>query len=144
MIQRPLGKNGPLVSAIGQGTWGIGGRFSSEKSCDISGIDTIRLGLDLGLTFIDTAEAYGDGHTEKLVGKAVRGRRSEAFIATKVSPENLSYQNVINACEHSLKRLNTEYIDLYMVMLNYVLMCVRWYIFHSHCYFIEIIIKPLI
>ncbi|MBF0235476.1 MAG: aldo/keto reductase [Desulfamplus sp.] len=115
MIQRPLGKNGPLVSAIGQGTWGIGGYFSTDKSDDISAIDMIKLGLDIGLTFIDTAEAYGGGHAEKLVGKAIRGRRSEAFIATKVSPEHLRSKDVICAAETSLHRLNTDYIDLYQI-----------------------------
>ncbi|MBN1359576.1 MAG: aldo/keto reductase [Sedimentisphaerales bacterium] len=115
MNQIRLGKDGPFVSAIGQGTWGLGGRFTAETSEDASAIEAIRMGLDLGLTFIDTAEAYGAGHTETLVGQAVRGRRSEAFIATKVSPENLRAYDVAQAAEGSLKRLKTDYIDLYQI-----------------------------
>jgi len=115
MIQTRLGQDGPLVSAIGQGTWGLGGRFIADTGDDDRHVDTIRMGLDLGLTFIDTAEAYGAGHTERLVGRAVRGRRSEAFLATKVSPENLRPEDVICAAERSLERLATDCIDLYQI-----------------------------
>jgi diketogulonate reductase-like aldo/keto reductase len=115
MNQIRLGKDGPLASAIGQGTWGLGGRFSADTSEDACAIGAIRMGLDLGLTFIDTAEAYGAGHTETLVGQAVRGRRSQAFIATKVSPENLHAGDVMQAAERSLRRLATDWIDLYQI-----------------------------
>ena len=103
------------LSSIGQGTMGIGGSFSVEHSMDSSHVAALKLGVDLGLTIIDTAEVYAAGHSEVLVGKAVVDMREKVFIVTKVSPENLAYEDVINACERSLKRLNTEYIDLYMV-----------------------------
>lgn len=103
------------LSSIGQGTMGIGGSFSIEHSMDSSHVAALKLGADLGLTIIDTAEVYAAGHSEVLIGKAVMDMRKKVFIVTKVSPENLAYEDVINACERSLKRLNTEYIDLYMV-----------------------------
>lgn len=115
MKQIKLGKNGPLVSAIGQGTWAMGGRFTVDTSEDAAMIAAIRKGLDLGMTFIDTAEVYAAGHAETLVGQALEGRRSEAFIASKVSPENLHAEGVAKAAEGSLKRLRTDYIDLYQI-----------------------------
>jgi diketogulonate reductase-like aldo/keto reductase len=93
----------------------LGGRFRADTSDDAAAIDAIRVGFDLGMTFIDTAEAYGAGHAETLVGQALEGRRSEAFIASKVSPENLHAQDVAKAAERSLKRLRTDHIDLYQI-----------------------------
>jgi diketogulonate reductase-like aldo/keto reductase len=100
-------------SRIGQGCMGLGGEFSRDESRDRQDIEAIRFGIDLGLTFIDTAEVYADGHSEELVGKATKNQREEVFIATKFSPQNSSYERVIRAAENSLRRLDTDYIDLY-------------------------------
>lgn len=78
-------------------------------------IATLRLGLDLGLTLIDTAEMYGDGKSEELVGEAIAGRRDEVFLVSKVYPHNASRKGAVAACERSLKRLKTERIDLYLL-----------------------------
>lgn len=78
-------------------------------------IATLRLGLDLGMSLIDTAEMYGDGASEKLVGEAIAGRRDEVFLVSKVLPSNASRNGTIAACERSLKRLGTDRIDLYLL-----------------------------
>jgi len=75
----------------------------------------LRLGLDLGLTLIDTAEMYGDGRSEQLVGEALSGRRDEVFLVSKVLPQHASRHGVITACERSLKNLGTDRIDLYLL-----------------------------
>ena len=100
---------------LGQGCMGIGGEFTREVNNDVDYISALRLGVDLGLTFLDTAEVYGGGHSEELIGRAIRGIRSKVFIASKFSPENSSYKNVLEAAERSLTRLKTEYLDLYQV-----------------------------
>ena len=102
---------GATVSALGQGTWNMG-ESRAQRAEELA---TLRLGLDLGLTLIDTAEMYGDGRAEQLVGEAVAGRRDEAFIVSKVYPHNATRNGTIAACERSLKRLNTERIDLYLL-----------------------------
>jgi diketogulonate reductase-like aldo/keto reductase len=93
------------------GAWNIGdsGATRAEE------IATLRLGLDLGATLIDTAEMYGDGRSEQLVGEAIAGRRDEAFVVSKVYPHNASSKGVAAACERSLKRLGTDRIDLYLL-----------------------------
>lgn len=78
-------------------------------------IEALRRGLDLGLTHIDTAEMYGSGEVERLVGHAIAGRRNEVFLASKVLPENASYEGTLRACEQSLARLGTDRLDLYML-----------------------------
>jgi len=103
------------VPLIGQGTMGIGGYFTEDNQNDNSYINLIRYGIDLGATFIDTAENYGAGHSEELIGKAVKNIRSQVYIATKFLPEHSSYNDVIKAAENSLKRLTTDYIDLYQL-----------------------------
>ena len=102
---------GATVSALGQGTWNMGesGTHRAEE------LATLRLGLDLGLTLIDTAEMYGEGRAEQLVGEAIAGRRDEAFIVSKVYPHNATRRGSIAACERSLKRLATDRIDLYLL-----------------------------
>jgi len=115
MIYKTLGKSAAKVSAIGQGCMGIGGYLICDSNNDEKYRYALKMGIDLGMTFIDTAEGYGAGHSEELVGEAVRGIRDKVFVATKVSPENLSYDSVIKAAEGSLKRLNTDYIDLYQI-----------------------------
>jgi len=103
--------NGEPVPALGQGTWMMGERASARAD----EIASLRLGLDLGLTLIDTAEMYGDGRAESLIGEALAGRREEAFIVSKVYPHNSSAKGTVAACERSLKRLRTDRIDLYLL-----------------------------
>lgn len=110
-----FGKSGKTVSVIGQGTMGIGGYLVRDTTHDSKCIKNIRYALYLGISFIDTAEVYGAGHSEELVGIAIMGMREKFFIASKVSPENAKYGNVIKACELSLKRLQTDYIDLLQI-----------------------------
>ncbi len=99
------------VAVIGQGTWGMGESRRAERD----EIAALRLGIELGMTHIDTAEAYGDGGAERVVARAIAGRRADVFITTKVWADNASYAGTLRACECSLKRLDTEYIDLYLL-----------------------------
>jgi diketogulonate reductase-like aldo/keto reductase len=87
-----------------------GGREAERRA-----VETLRAGLDLGMTHIDTAEMYGNGRSEELVGEAIAGRREEVFLVSKVLPSNASYQGTLRACERSLRRLNTDYLDLYLL-----------------------------
>jgi aldehyde reductase len=103
--------SGERVPAFGLGTWNVGDT-PSQRAEEIA---TLRLGLDLGATLIDTAEMYGDGRSEELVGEAIAGRRDEVFLVTKVYPHNASSKGVPAACERSLKRLKTDRIDLYLL-----------------------------
>jgi diketogulonate reductase-like aldo/keto reductase len=103
--------SGEEVAAIGQGTWYMGDR-KSEASREIA---ALQLGIDLGMTLIDTAEMYADGGAERIVAQAVEGRRDQVFIVSKVYPHNASRSGVPEACERSLKRLNTDRIDLYLL-----------------------------
>jgi diketogulonate reductase-like aldo/keto reductase len=103
--------SGEQVSAIGQGTWYMGER-ESEASREVA---ALRLGIDRGMTLIDTAEMYADGGAERIVAQAVSGRRDQVFIVSKVYPHNASRDGVPAACERSLKRLNTDRIDLYLL-----------------------------
>jgi diketogulonate reductase-like aldo/keto reductase len=103
--------SGEQVSAIGQGTWYMGDR-KSEATREIA---ALQLGIDLGMTLIDTAEMYADGGAERIVAQAVQGRRDQVFIVSKVYPYNASKAGVPAACERSLKRLNTDRIDLYLL-----------------------------
>ncbi|AUX44448.1 hypothetical protein SOCE26_059120 [Sorangium cellulosum] len=109
MEQRNLGFTGEAVPVVGQGTWQMEG--DDEAAC----IDAIRRGIDAGMTHIDTAEMYGSGAVESLVGKAIAGRRDEVFLASKVLPTNASYAGTLAACERSLKRLGTDRLDLYLL-----------------------------
>jgi aldehyde reductase len=103
--------SGEQVPALGQGTWYLGDdRFARRDE-----IAALQLGLDLGLSLIDTAEMYGEGRAETLVGEALAGRRDEAFIVSKVYPHNASRRGAVEACERSLKRLQTDRIDLYLL-----------------------------
>jgi len=111
---KELGKSGRKIPVLGLGTWGIGG-FSTRHLGNDDDVRALRLGLDLEMRFIDTAEVYASGHSEEVVAKAVKSQRESVFIATKVSPENLHYDDVIKSCEASLKRLETSFIDLYQV-----------------------------
>ena len=102
---------GEPVPVLGQGTWGMG-EDARRRSVEAA---ALRHGLDLGLTLIDTAEMYGEGGAEEVVGEAVRGRRDGVFLVSKVYPHNASARGTIAACERSLKRLGTDRIDLYLL-----------------------------
>jgi len=103
------------IPAIGQGSMGIGGYYSSINDRDEYFVNIIKKSVEYGMTLIDTAEIYGNGHSEEIIGKAISGIRDKVFVATKVSPENLSYENVLKAAERSLRRLFTDHIDLYQI-----------------------------
>ena len=103
--------SGETVPALGLGTWNMGER-ATEAAREIA---SLRLGLDLGMTLIDTAEMYADGGAEKIVAQAVDGRRDGVFLVSKVYPHNASRAGVPAACARSLKRLNTDRIDLYLL-----------------------------
>jgi diketogulonate reductase-like aldo/keto reductase len=112
---KELGRSGVKIPVLGMGTWGMGGLSTRSEARDEEAVEALRLGLELGMRFVDTAEMYGRGHSEEVVAKAVRDEREDVFIATKVSAEHLSGDRVLNACASSLKRLQTSYIDLYQV-----------------------------
>jgi diketogulonate reductase-like aldo/keto reductase len=106
------------IPKIGFGTWTIGGRSTPDNTLDTPSLTALRSALDLGYTHFDTAEGYAAGHSEELLGHAVRqvgAARETLFITTKVSPEHLHYDDVLNSCEDSLRRLGTDFIDLYLI-----------------------------
>jgi len=113
MELKNLGRSNVKVPVLGLGTWGIGGFSTKSVAGDDDDIRALRLGLDLEMRFIDTAEMYASGHTEEVVAKAIEGRRESVFLATKVSPQHFSYEGVLKSCDASLKRLRTNYVDLY-------------------------------
>ena len=113
MEYRELGRSGEKVSTIGMGTWRVGVFTGSEGKAEQ--IAALRKGFELGINLVDTAEMYSAGRSEEVVGEAARPFRKDVFIATKVSPDNLRYDDVISACARSLQRLGTTYIDLYQV-----------------------------
>jgi diketogulonate reductase-like aldo/keto reductase len=82
---------------------------------ELRGIETLRVGLELGMTHIDTAEMYGDGHTEEIVAEVISGQRDNVFLVSKVLPSHASYEGTIRACEQSLRRLKPEWLDLYLI-----------------------------
>lgn len=103
--------SGERVPALGQGTWNMG----DNRSARSEEIEALQLGLDLGLTLIDTAEMYGDGRSEELIGEAIAGRRDQVFLVSKVYPHNATRKGTAAACERSLKRLRTDRLDLYLL-----------------------------
>ena len=102
---------GETVPALGQGTWNLG----DAPHLRAGEIATLRRGLDLGLTLVDTAEMYGEGRSEELVGEAIAGRRDEVFLVSKVLPYNASGRALQRSCEASLRRLRVDAIDLYLL-----------------------------
>jgi len=112
-----LGKSDLKVSTLGLGTWqfgtegwGFGADFTEEEA-----LATVDKALELGINLLDTAEVYGDGRSEEIVGKAIEGRRDQLIIATKVLPRHLRTDDLIRACDESLQRLGIEQIDLYQI-----------------------------
>src|SRR2546422_5977834 len=112
---RPLGRTHELIPVVGLGTWGIGGEMGPDSSRDEAGIEALRLGLDLEMKFIDTAEMYGAGHSEEVVARALVGRRDRVFVASKVSPRHFAYDDVLAAAKRSLERLGLRQMDLYQL-----------------------------
>lgn len=104
-------RSGETVPILGQGTWSMG-NDPRRRQAELA---ALRLGLDLGLTLIDTAEMYGNGASEELVAEAIVGHRDEAFLVSKVLPSNATRAGTIAACERSLRRLQTDRIDLYLL-----------------------------
>lgn len=105
-------KNGATVPRLGQGTWFIG----DDRAARGEEIETLRRGIDLGLTLIDTAEMYGSGRSEDLVGEAIAPYgREKLFLVSKVLPNNAGRRNIFASCDNSLRRLKTEYLDCYLL-----------------------------
>lgn len=109
MERRTFGWTGIELPVIGQGTWNM------ERDDRASAVRALRAGLDAGMTHVDTAEMYGAGEVEELVGEAIAGRRDEVFLVSKVLPSNATRQGTIEACERSLRRLGTDRLDLYLL-----------------------------
>jgi diketogulonate reductase-like aldo/keto reductase len=107
-VQLPSGEK---IPALGQGTW----HFAEAPGRRAEEIASIRLGIDLGMTVIDTAEMYSNGAAEALVGEAIAGRRSEVFLVDKVLPHHATREGTVRACEASLARLGVDFIDLYLL-----------------------------
>src|SRR5665213_2902564 len=109
-------KNGFELPVYGLGIWQMGGRFESDTSKDREEVAAIRAAIDAGVTHVDTAESYGNGHAEELLKQAIEDYdRTKLFIATKVSAQNQGYEVFHRAFSASLKRLGTDYVDLYML-----------------------------
>jgi diketogulonate reductase-like aldo/keto reductase len=109
MQTRPLGPTQREVPVIGRGTWYI------ESKDRAAAISALRQGLDLGMNHVDTAEMYGSGAAEEIVGDAIEGRRKDLFLVSKVLPQNASRKGTIQACENSLARLRTDWLDGYLL-----------------------------
>jgi len=110
-VRQVVFPSGEAVPALGQGTW----HMAEDSHSRAREVAALRLGLDLGLTLIDTAEMYAGGGAEELVGEAIRGRRDEVFLVSKVLPSHAHRRGTISACERSLKRLGTDRLDLYLL-----------------------------
>lgn len=104
-------RTGATLPVLGQGTWRMGEAASRRKD----EVAALRLGFELGMTLVDTAEMYANGGAERVVGEAIADCRERIFVVSKVLPENASRQGTVTACERSLKRLGTDYIDLYLL-----------------------------
>ncbi|MGZ9167057.1 MAG: aldo/keto reductase [Anaerolineales bacterium] len=110
--------HGLSIPKVGFGTWRIGGDSYGDPKLDPVSLTALRTALEAGYTHFDTAEGYAAGHSEELVGRAVREtntNRADLFITTKISPEHLQYEQVFTSCENSLRRLNMDYVDLYLI-----------------------------
>lgn len=110
-VRTTLLPSGQLMPVLGQGTWQMGEDRANRKA----EADALRLGLDLGMNHIDTAEMYGEGGAEKVIADVIADRRAEVFVVSKVYPHNATRRGVVEACERSLRHLKTDYIDLYLL-----------------------------
>ncbi len=109
MHTRPFGPSGQPVTIIGQGSWYI------DEADRAQAVAALQAGLDAGMNHIDTAEMYGSGAAEAIVGEAIRGRREQVFLVSKVLPSNASRRGTVAACERSLKALGTDHLDAYLL-----------------------------
>lgn len=109
MLTRPFGATGERLPVLGQGTWNL------EQADADAVAAALHAGLDAGMSHVDTAEMYGSGAVEELLGRVLDGRRDEVFLASKVLPSNASYKGTLAACERSLRRLRTDRLDLYLL-----------------------------
>jgi diketogulonate reductase-like aldo/keto reductase len=110
--------HGRSIPKIGFGMWKIGGDSYPDPGLDSKSMTALRTALEVGYTHFDTAEGYAAGHSEELLGRAIREtntEREKLFITTKISPEHLAYEQVFRSCENSLRRINVEYVDLYLI-----------------------------
>src|SRR2546425_12445059 len=112
---RPLGRTLESIPILGLGTWGIGGEMGPDSSRDEIGIKALRLGLDLEMKFIDTAERYGAGHSEEVVARALAGRRDRGFVASRVSPTHFAYADVLAAAKAGVEGRRIKEMGLYHV-----------------------------
>lgn len=120
MKYRELGNTGMMISEVSFGTWAIGGAWGETN--DEDALSALEYAIDQGVNFFDTADVYGDGHSEELLAKATAGKEDEIYIATKfcrqgdiADPQNYSYETVKSYCEDSLRRLNRDTIDLFQI-----------------------------
>lgn len=113
--KRSLGRSEIQVSMMALGCWALVGDTTWGPQDERDSIATVHAALDVGMNFFDTAEMYGDGRSEEIIGKALKGRRSEAVVASKVAARHLGYDDLITACNNSLRRLDTDYIDVYYI-----------------------------
>ncbi|HXL51044.1 MAG TPA: aldo/keto reductase [Candidatus Limnocylindrales bacterium] len=112
---RPLGKTSESIPEVGMGTWGMGGGMRADSSRDSESIEALTLGLELGMTLVDTAEMYGAGHSEEVVSKALEGWREPVFVASKVSPSHFAYDDLLHSARKSVDRLRVKQMDLYQL-----------------------------
>src|ERR1700759_4238104 len=105
---REIGQTGMKFTAIGLGTWGM--ERNPKKA-----VAALRAGIDAGANHIDTAEMYGEGQVEEIVDEAIQGRRDKTFLVSKVLPSHGRLNDTLEACERTLRRLNTDYLDLYLL-----------------------------
>ncbi|HZY94532.1 MAG TPA: aldo/keto reductase [Candidatus Bathyarchaeia archaeon] len=111
MHYRKIGRTTEEIPIVGIGTWAMGGSPARDRQA----VKALKLGLDLGMTFIDTAEMYGSGHSEELVAESLKGRKEKVFVASKVSPQHFAYDDVLRSARLSLKRLQLKQMDLYQL-----------------------------
>jgi diketogulonate reductase-like aldo/keto reductase len=112
---RSLGRKSESIPEIGMGTWGMGGGMRTDPSGDSEAIEALKLGLDLGMTLVDTAEMYGAGHSEEVVSKALEDWRNQVFVASKVSPSHFAHDDLLRSARKSLERLRVKKMDLYQL-----------------------------
>src|SRR6266487_3790215 len=112
---RPLGKTSESIPEVGMGTWGMGGGMRADSSRDSESIEALKLGLELDMTLVDTAERYGAGHSEEVVSRALEDWRKPVFVASKVSPSHFGYEELLRSARKSLDRLRVKQMDLYQL-----------------------------
>jgi diketogulonate reductase-like aldo/keto reductase len=112
---RLLGRKSESIPEIGMGTWGMGGGMHPDPSHDSEAIEALKLGLELGMTLVDTAEMYGAGHSEEVVSRALEDWRKPLFVASKVSPSHFAHDDLLRSARKSLERLRVKKMDLYQL-----------------------------